>query len=301
MLGFSSIADHAIATIPQASTPSGNYTVTADTGSYTLTGQAAIIRKTRIVVAAVGSYAVTGQSANLLRGKRIVANNGTYSVTGQSANILKSKRIVSNVGAYALTGVAANILKSRIVISAAGAYSVTGQNAGITRSRLVTADSGNYAVTGQDATITYSGGSVNYTLTAEAGEYLLTGVDAQIQYTPIQSGPPPQIYNLPGYRQTKRTDRELEDFYRSIGALPEIHTVTSVVSENSTQYAPIEENTAVDSTKRYIEAFERILDRISKDSAIARDNLAKQQKERIKQEIEEADIAYVASILAMSD
>lgn len=278
MLGFSSIADHAIATIPQASTPGGNYTITADAGSYTLTGQVAIIRKTRIVVAAVGAYAITGQAASLLH----------------------SKRIVANVGAYALTGVAATILKSRIVVSATGAYSIAGQNAGITRSRLVTANPGVYSVTGQNATITYTGTAANYTITAEAGAYALVGSAAGILYAPIQTTPP-QIYNLPGYCRVKRTPEELEAFYRSIGALPEIQTPTSVVSENKTQYAPIEEIRAVDSTKRYIEAFEAILDRIAKDSAMARYELARQEKQRIQREIEEADIAYVASVLAMSD
>ena len=182
----------------------------------------------------------------------------------------------------------------------AGSFSLTGQDATLNLARRLICDAGSYFLTGQDATLNYASGRFDYSLTCDAGAYTLTGQDANLVYSG-QTGLPQQIYNLPGYRRVKRTEQELEDFYRSIGALPEIQTVTSVVSENSTQYAPIEEKKDFDSTKRYIEAFEAILDRIAKDNAIARYELAKQEKERIQREIEETDIAYVASILAMSD
>ena len=67
----------------------GGYTITANNGTYSLTGQSAVIIKTRLITANNGTYALTGQSAALLYGAgyTLTANNGTYALTGQSATI----------------------------------------------------------------------------------------------------------------------------------------------------------------------------------------------------------------------
>ena len=249
-------------TTSQAQTASATGTVTAPS----FTGTAATSQaQTAAATGTVTAPAVTGTASTSQA--QTVAGTGTYTPAGVSGTAATSQ-------AQTVAGTGTRTIPA-----------ITGT--GATSQAQTTAGTGDYF-----AGIVGTGETSQAQTTAAIGEV----VNPQV-------GPPPQIFNLAGDRQKKRTQRELEDFYRSIGALPEIQTPTSVLSENKTQYAPIEENTAVDSTKRYIEAFERILDRIAQDTktTIAREKLAKQQLKQIQQEIEESDIAYVASILAMSD
>lgn len=96
---------------------SGNYTITADNGSYSVTGQSASIYKSKVVVAAQGSYSLTGQNATITytpsgTNYTIVANHGTYNITGQAASILRSKQITAAHGTYTLTGQNATVAYS---------------------------------------------------------------------------------------------------------------------------------------------------------------------------------------------
>lgn len=251
----------------------------------------------------VSGTATTSQSQTIAATGAVTAPVSGTATTSQA----QTAAAAGTVTAPAVTGTATTSQAQTAAATGAATAPVSGTAS--TSQAQTAAGTGNFtmigvvgdAVTSQAQTASASG-----TVTAPA----VTGVGSTSQaQTTVGIGTvsggepvtPPQIYNLPGYRRVKRTPEELEAFYRSIGALPEIQTPTSVVSENKTQYAPIEEIRAVDSTKRYIEAFEAILDRIAKDSAMARYELAKQEKQRIQREIEEADIAYVASVLAMSD
>lgn len=91
-----------------------NYTITADYGTYAITGQSATILKTRILTAEQGSYSLTGQAATILRSKVVSADYGTYALTGKDAAITYTPgsgnyEITAETGYYALTGVNAQI------------------------------------------------------------------------------------------------------------------------------------------------------------------------------------------------
>lgn len=95
-------------------TPAGGaYTITANNGSYSVSGQAATIQKTRILSANTGSYAVTGQTASITKttpgAYTIIANNGSYTVIGQTATLLRSKLLSGAYGSYTTTGQNATI------------------------------------------------------------------------------------------------------------------------------------------------------------------------------------------------
>lgn len=158
----------------------GAYTLTAAQGSYSLTGQAAILKRSRILAAAQGSYALTGQAAILKRGRLVTAAQGSYSLTGQIALIFRGRVVTAAQGSYSLTGQAATITYTPaagayVLTANQGTYTLTGQAASITRSRLLTAAQGSYALTGQAAAITRS-----RLLTAAQGGYTLTGQAAAI-------------------------------------------------------------------------------------------------------------------------
>jgi hypothetical protein len=138
----------------------GSYSLAADTGSYSLSGQAAALSASRTITAAQGSYALTGQDANLLRGFPLAAVQGSYLLTGQAATL--------GLG--------------RAISAAQGAYTLTGQPAALGAARQLTAGQGSYALAGQDASLVYTQAGA-YTLTASHGTYALTGQAAGLLAT----------------------------------------------------------------------------------------------------------------------
>lgn len=169
--------------IPSAPAAGGAYTLTAAAGSYSLSGQAATITRSRALAAAAGSYATTGQAATIKRNKALAAAAGSYSVTGQAATLAKTAgatnyTLTAAAGSYSLSGQAAIIKRSRALAAAAGSYSIAGQAATIARSRVLPASAGSYAISGQAATF-----KRNRVVAAAAGVYAITGKPAAIAYS----------------------------------------------------------------------------------------------------------------------
>lgn len=95
----------------------GAYTVTALSGSYTLTGSSVTIAKSRVLTAAAGSYTLTGQNATITYSPTstnysVTALPGSYTITGQSATITKSRIVTASAGTYSVAGAAATIAYS---------------------------------------------------------------------------------------------------------------------------------------------------------------------------------------------
>jgi hypothetical protein len=70
----------------------GGYTVTANTGTYAVTGSPANLLRGYVLTAASGSYALTGQSANIVYTPSggvytLTAASGSYAVSGSNATI----------------------------------------------------------------------------------------------------------------------------------------------------------------------------------------------------------------------
>jgi hypothetical protein len=78
-----------------------SYTLTAEQGSYALTGQAAALRAARQLAAAQGAYALTGQTAGLQYGRKVGAAQGSYALTGQAAALRAARQLAALQGAYA--------------------------------------------------------------------------------------------------------------------------------------------------------------------------------------------------------
>jgi hypothetical protein len=110
------------------------------------------------IAANAGSYSVTGQAATLLRSKSVTGAAGSYSVAGVSATVSRSKVVAGASGSYSVTGVAATVKRNKVITALAGAYSITGQDATIAYTSTaanyaINAESGAYSVIGQDAII----------------------------------------------------------------------------------------------------------------------------------------------------
>ena len=170
---------------------SGAYTLTADSGTYTLTGQNVGLLVGRRMSCSAGSYLLTGQDAGLRTGKTLAAGQGTYTLTGQDVSMLLARYVQLAQGSYTLTGQDVTLTKSggdKTLTADSGTYTLTGQDVALARSTLLTANSGSYALTGQDTGLTLSGRVIQ----AGQGTYTLTGHDVTLNY----SGQPPMAYDI---------------------------------------------------------------------------------------------------------
>jgi len=67
--------------------PDGGYTLTCDTGTFTLTGIDTTFRRTYVLVCAAGSFALTGIDALFKRGYGIICEVGSFILTGIDATL----------------------------------------------------------------------------------------------------------------------------------------------------------------------------------------------------------------------
>lgn len=159
--------------VPSVTVASGGaFTLTADSGSYTLSGQAAGLVHNRVLTADPGSYTLAGQDAVLSRGRVLTADAGSYTLTGQAAALRADRVLVCAAGNYTLAGQAAGLTAGRALLADSGSYALAGQDAVLAQGRALIADAGSYTLTGQTAAL-----RADWVLDCEAGSYTLAGQD----------------------------------------------------------------------------------------------------------------------------
>lgn len=175
-----------------------SYSVTADPGSYSLTGTVTGLFRGPLVVAAPGTYALTGTVTSLYRNRLVTAVPGTYSLTGTATGLRESAIvmdaapgsysltgtaatfvldtsayfIIADPGSYSTTGTVASLLRGYPVTSVPGVYTLNGTAVGLLRGPLITAVPGSYALTGTVVNF-LKGRSV----VADPGVYTVSGTD----------------------------------------------------------------------------------------------------------------------------
>lgn len=118
----------------QSSGSSTAYTLTAAQGSYTLTGQSAVLNVGRVLTAAQGAYTLTGQDVLLKVGRVLVAEQGAYTVTGQDATLTftpagsTAYSMTADQGSFALTGIDAALTFSGVTAAVSVAGGVKKKN-----------------------------------------------------------------------------------------------------------------------------------------------------------------------------
>jgi hypothetical protein len=171
--------------------------LTAESGAFALTGQAATLKAVRAMVGASGAFAFTGQTATFRRGYTFAAASGAFALTGEAATFGRASAVVAASGSIAFTGQDATLRTGRKLVAEAGAFAWTSQAATFDRSFAVAGASGSYAFTGQAATLarglrapalagafTLNGQTATTAahrrLAAAAGSFALTGQDAAL-------------------------------------------------------------------------------------------------------------------------
>jgi hypothetical protein len=161
-------------------------------GAYTLTADG-------------GTYTYSGNNANLLYSRILSADGGTYTYNGNDANL-----VYTPAGAFTLAADGAT-------------YTYSGNNANLLYNRLLAADGGTYSYSGNNANLTYVPFAGAYTIIAEGGVYTYSGNDANLIYTGQQpdavgGGNPkgykreyqPTYYELKNRRDIERKFQEAE-------------------------------------------------------------------------------------------
>lgn len=152
---------------------SSGFTITAEGGSYTVTGTDANLEFHRAIDAEAGSYAWTGSDATLTYGGNvIVAESGAFTITGTDANLEYGYDITAEGGSYTVTGTDAGF--GLVRLGDPGVFTITGTDANLTLGGgTITAESGTFTVSGSLADLYF-----DRDLTAEGGSYAVTGTDA---------------------------------------------------------------------------------------------------------------------------
>lgn len=106
-----------------------SYTLTAESGAFTLSGQDAALEATRTLGAEAGSLTLSGQAATLAAGRRVSAEAGSFALTGQDATPLVGRRVGADAGGFVLTGQDAALIAPSELQADAGAFALTGGDA----------------------------------------------------------------------------------------------------------------------------------------------------------------------------
>ena len=160
-------------------TPSGA-TLTADAGSFALTGVAAGLGLTRTIAGDVGSCALTGNATGLTTSRVLTASAGAFTQTGVDAGLSAGNNLTASAQSFALSGIAAGLLRQSTLTASGGSFTLTGNTTGLSRVQVLVASGGAFTFTGVAA-----GLNASRVLGAGTGAFTLTGIDAGL--TPITS------------------------------------------------------------------------------------------------------------------
>jgi hypothetical protein len=161
--------------------PVSGYTLTADPGSFGVTGTTASLKYGRVLQAASGSFAVTGTAAELKKGYRLQADSGSFGLSGTDATLKHNRVIQASAGSFQVSGTDASLKYGRVLQADPGAFQITGTDATLTYgtagSYTLTAQSGSFSVSGAAATLRYG-----RKLSADSGSFAFTGTAATLRY-----------------------------------------------------------------------------------------------------------------------
>lgn len=108
--------------------PSTGEVLTAEAGSFTLTGGDVTFSKTYILGAETGSFALTGSAANLEYGRVLSATSGSFALTGSDVSLHKGFTLTAEAGTFTLTGSAATLTRNVPLTAEGGSFTLSGRD-----------------------------------------------------------------------------------------------------------------------------------------------------------------------------
>lgn len=145
-------------------------TITADSGSYSLTGTTISLLAAFNTVTDSGSYALTGTTTPLTAAFNTATDSGSYALTGTATPLTASFNLTSDTGSYVITGTETPLTASLKITSNTDSYLISGTAIPLAAAFNLTAETGSYLITGTDINL-----SDAESLTVESGSYAVTG------------------------------------------------------------------------------------------------------------------------------
>lgn len=151
----------------------------ADSGAYTLTGQAATFPRTYVLGADAGSVSLAGPDVGLEFSRLISAAAGSFTLSGEAASLEFGYAVAAASGSFALGGQDVAFSRTYVLASAAATFILTGQDATLrTSGNVMPADAGAFSLAGQDASF-----PLGRSLVAAFGQFSLTGANASVLFS----------------------------------------------------------------------------------------------------------------------
>lgn len=164
--------------------PPAGYTITADAGAFTLTGNAANLISGKYVAADVGAFTLTGNAASLVYSPvanySVAANTGVFTMTGKDVGFLVGHDIAVGTGVFTMTGGATGLSLTHLGITAnTGAFSFVGNQAGLFLGKYLSTNTGVFDLVGKSVALATTAASDGRASAADLWGYeLIPGVTA---------------------------------------------------------------------------------------------------------------------------
>lgn len=122
------------------SSPPVEYTITLDSGSYTLAGNSLTLLSNRTLSLDNGSYLLTGTDLNLAVQRHINLSEGIYAKQGTNTNLLLERLLGLETGDYTKVGNPSELLADRLLPLEEGSYGYLGEDINFTSSAAPSGD-----------------------------------------------------------------------------------------------------------------------------------------------------------------
>ena len=154
------------------------YTLTAQTGTFTVTGVNVNLYHADYLSAQTGTFTLSGIAVNLKHGYKLTSQTGTFSLTGIASNLLHGYKAVSQTGTFSLTGQATNLKHGYVDTVLTGTFTVNGQSVNVKHGYVITDATGAFVLTGVNVNLVYT--STTKTLTTQTGTFNVTGQNTNL-------------------------------------------------------------------------------------------------------------------------
>jgi hypothetical protein len=134
--------------------------ISTNVGTFTLTGNATGLQTGRNIAASVGTFTLTGNAANLVYTPSggatytLTATSGSFSLTGNNASLVASRKIATTVGTFTLNGISNAFLLQHTIAPSVGSFVLNGNTTNLKVSRQLALSTGTFTLTGNSVTFT---------------------------------------------------------------------------------------------------------------------------------------------------
>jgi hypothetical protein len=166
----------------------GSKTMPAGIGFLGLSGQSAILRRTRVMPAGAGALALAGQTVTLRYAHKMPAGQGTLTLSGRTVTLRYSRKMPAARGILALSGPAVNLIYSgagsKTLPAGPGILTAVGQPVTLRHARKMIAGPGVVWLSGPLIDLVYTEAVANhYVMTVETGNLALIGQPAGLVHS----------------------------------------------------------------------------------------------------------------------